>query len=125
MIETIAAALEQRGYSALTPVQAEVTKPEYDGADLLVSAQTGSGKTVGFGLAIAPTLLGEKFAYQRPRDLHHGAHVVRGIELGIDRPVTPWLFGRANQQPRVHCRPDQTLGLPGQQVPIFEPEVSL
>ncbi|MCB1462683.1 MAG: DEAD/DEAH box helicase, partial [Nitratireductor sp.] len=29
-----------------------------DEADLLVSAQTGSGKTVAFGIAIAPTLLG-------------------------------------------------------------------
>ncbi len=34
-------------------------EPEADGADLLVSAQTGSGKTVAFGMAIAPTLLGE------------------------------------------------------------------
>lgn len=59
MIQTLAAALEQRGYTDLTPVQEEVSKPELDGADLLVSAQTGSGKTVGFGLAIAPTLLGD------------------------------------------------------------------
>jgi ATP-dependent RNA helicase DeaD len=28
------------------------------GRDLLVSAQTGSGKTVAFGLAIAPEVLG-------------------------------------------------------------------
>jgi len=59
MIKTLAAALEQRGYTDLTPVQKEVAKPEFDEADLLVSAQTGSGKTVGFGLAIAPTLLGD------------------------------------------------------------------
>lgn len=52
-------ALEQRGYSTLTQVQEAVTKPELEGADLLVSAQTGSGKTVGFGLAIAPTILGD------------------------------------------------------------------
>ena len=58
MIKTLAAALEQRGYTDLTPVQKEVTRPEFDEADLLVSAQTGSAKTVGFGLAIAPTLLG-------------------------------------------------------------------
>jgi ATP-dependent RNA helicase DeaD len=59
MIKTLAAALEQRGYTDLTPVQKEVAKPEFNEADLLVSAQTGSGKTVGFGLAIAPTLLGD------------------------------------------------------------------
>jgi len=57
MIQTIADALSARGYDALTPVQEAVTAPELDGADLLVSAQTGSGKTVAFGLAIAPTLL--------------------------------------------------------------------
>ncbi|MGB3176839.1 MAG: DEAD/DEAH box helicase [Albidovulum sp.] len=57
MIATLAEALTKRGYDTLTPVQEAVTKPELDGADLLVSAQTGSGKTVGFGLAIAPTLL--------------------------------------------------------------------
>lgn len=57
--QTLLAALEARGYTTLTPVQAAVTRPELEGADLLVSAQTGSGKTVGFGLAIAPALLGE------------------------------------------------------------------
>jgi len=59
MIKNLAAALEQRGYTELTPVQTEVSKPEFVEADLLVSAQTGSGKTVGFGLAIAPTLMGD------------------------------------------------------------------
>ena len=52
-------ALSARGYTALTPVQAAVIKPEADGRDLIVSAQTGSGKTVAFGLAMAGTLLAE------------------------------------------------------------------
>ena len=55
----LADALERRGYVELTPVQIEMMRPDLVEADLLVSAQTGSGKTVGFGLAIAPTLLGE------------------------------------------------------------------
>ncbi len=59
MIQTLANALAERGYDTLTAVQEAVTAPEHREADLLVSAQTGSGKTVGFGLAIAPTLLGE------------------------------------------------------------------
>jgi ATP-dependent RNA helicase DeaD len=57
--KTIADALARKGYDTLTPVQQAVTNPDLDGRDLLVSAQTGSGKTIGFGLAIAPTLLGE------------------------------------------------------------------
>ncbi|MBL4766847.1 MAG: DEAD/DEAH box helicase [Rhodobacteraceae bacterium] len=59
MKQALADALAQRGYDKLTPVQEAVSNPELDGSDLLVSAQTGSGKTVGFGLALAPTLLGE------------------------------------------------------------------
>ena len=54
----LSAALAARGYETLTPVQLGVLEPEADGRDLLVSAQTGSGKTVAFGMSIAPTLLG-------------------------------------------------------------------
>ncbi|MEP2784671.1 MAG: DEAD/DEAH box helicase [Pseudoruegeria sp.] len=52
-------ALTARGYETLTPVQEAVIAEELVGADALVSAQTGSGKTVAFGLAMAPDLLGE------------------------------------------------------------------
>jgi ATP-dependent RNA helicase DeaD len=56
-------ALSERGYAEPTAVQAAVLEAE-EGRDLLVSAQTGSGKTVAFGLALASTLLGdaERFA---------------------------------------------------------------
>ena len=54
MIQTLADALAAQGYETLTPVQEAVTDTALADADLLVSAQTGSGKTVGFGLAIAP-----------------------------------------------------------------------
>ncbi|WFL77632.1 DEAD/DEAH box helicase [Altererythrobacter arenosus] len=52
-------ALAERGYEAPTPVQAAVIAPDAKGRDLVVSAQTGSGKTVAFGLALADELLGE------------------------------------------------------------------
>ena len=51
-------ALSERGYDEPTPVQAAVLEAEA-GRDLLVSAQTGSGKTVAFGLALADSLLAE------------------------------------------------------------------
>ena len=54
---TLAAALSAKGYKALTPVQDAVLASELDGVDMLVSAQTGSGKTVAFGLSLASTLL--------------------------------------------------------------------
>ncbi len=44
-------ALAKRGYETLTSVQVAVIEDEAKGRDLLVSAQTGSGKTVAFGLA--------------------------------------------------------------------------
>ena len=57
-------ALDAQGYREPTPVQAAVLAAEPD-RDLLVSAQTGSGKTVAFGLAAAPTLLGEAERFDR------------------------------------------------------------
>ena len=54
----LAAALAEKGYESLTPVQLAVIAPELEGRDALVSAQTGSGKTVAFGLAMATEVLG-------------------------------------------------------------------
>jgi len=54
----LSGALANRGYAEPTAVQAAVLEPEARGRDLLVSAQTGSGKTVAFGLAFAEDLLG-------------------------------------------------------------------
>ena len=54
----LARALAEREYTSATPVQRAVLAPEAAERDLLVSAQTGSGKTVAYGLAMAETLLG-------------------------------------------------------------------
>jgi ATP-dependent RNA helicase DeaD len=53
----IARALAERDYKEATPVQAAVIEADAEGRDLLVSAQTGSGKTVAYGIAMAETLL--------------------------------------------------------------------
>lgn len=52
-------ALAVRDYATPTPVQLAVLQADASARDLLVSAQTGSGKTVAFGLAMASTLLGQ------------------------------------------------------------------
>lgn len=57
-------ALAARGYAEPTSVQLAVTEAD-KAADLLVSAQTGSGKTVAFGLALASTLLGDADRFDR------------------------------------------------------------
>ncbi len=59
----LAQALTQRGYTDLTPVQTAVLAPGTEARDLLVSAQTGSGKTVAYGLAFAATLLGAEHRF--------------------------------------------------------------
>ena len=56
---TLADALTERGYTKLTPVQKAVIDPDLIASDLLVSAQTGSGKTVAFGLNMAPSIVDE------------------------------------------------------------------
>ncbi|MEN5081156.1 DEAD/DEAH box helicase [Bosea sp. TWI1241] len=53
----LARALAERNYSEPTPVQSAVLDAAAAGRDLLVSSQTGSGKTVAYGLAIGETLL--------------------------------------------------------------------
>jgi ATP-dependent RNA helicase DeaD len=65
VVSSIEQALIKRGYETLTPVQEAVTAPEMRDVDALVSAQTGSGKTVAFGLNFAPTLLGEATHFPR------------------------------------------------------------
>ena len=58
-------ALAERNYLEPTPVQEAVLQPEAAERDLLVSAQTGSGKTVAFGLAFASTILGDAERFPR------------------------------------------------------------
>ena len=54
----LAEALEKRGFVTMTDVQSAVLADNCHKRDLLVSAQTGSGKTVAFGLSMADQLLG-------------------------------------------------------------------
>ncbi|MGR6430358.1 DEAD/DEAH box helicase [Rhizobium sp. PAMB 3174] len=65
IVSTIAEALRKRGYDTLTPVQTAMIDPDLIERDVLVSAQTGSGKTVAFGLALAPNLLEEDGRFDR------------------------------------------------------------
>ncbi|HJU82896.1 MAG TPA: DEAD/DEAH box helicase, partial [Holophagaceae bacterium] len=54
------AALEKRGYTTPTPVQAECFAPGLEGRDLLVQSRTGSGKTLAFGLPLLHRLSEER-----------------------------------------------------------------
>lgn len=61
---SLAQALENKGYTSLTPVQQAVLDQKDNEQDLLVSAQTGSGKTVAYGIAMAPTLLEDQTTFK-------------------------------------------------------------
>ncbi len=94
MIAPLQDALTERGYDTLTDVQTACSNPDLEGKDLLVSAQTGSGKTVGFGLAIAPTLLGD--AVHMGRAEAPVALVIaptRELALQVKRELT-WLYAK-------------------------------
>ncbi|MGE0666979.1 MAG: DEAD/DEAH box helicase [Sphingomonadales bacterium] len=88
----LARALAARDYAEPTPVQSAVLEADAGGRDLLVSAQTGSGKTVAFGLALAPTLLDDAEAFGEP-----GAPLAliiaptRELALQVHRELT-WLY---------------------------------
>lgn len=95
MKQALQDALDDRGYETLTPVQQAVISDDYAGKDLLVSAQTGSGKTIGFGLAIAPTLLGESDRFERAEaPLALVIAPTRELALQVKRELA-WLYAKA------------------------------
>lgn len=88
----IAEALQERGYAEPTAVQAAVLASEADGRDLIVSAQTGSGKTVAFGLALARSLL-DNFHAPAQAPLALVIAPTRELALQVGRELE-WLYSR-------------------------------
>jgi ATP-dependent RNA helicase DeaD len=88
----LARALAERNYNEPTPVQAAVLADDALGRDLLVSAQTGSGKTVAYGLAIAADLLGEADRFERSEaPLALIVAPTRELALQVHRELA-WLY---------------------------------
>jgi ATP-dependent RNA helicase DeaD len=91
----LARALAERDYNDPTPVQTAVLEAHAAGRDLLVSAQTGSGKTVAYGLALGTTLLGDSESLDTP-----GAPLAliiaptRELALQVQRELE-WLYANA------------------------------
>lgn len=93
--KTLTSALATKGYTAPTPVQVAVTEADLAGLDMLVSAQTGSGKTVGFGLAIAGDLLDAEGRFGPPAaPLALVIAPTRELALQVRREFD-WLFAEA------------------------------
>ncbi len=92
VVPALAVALSKREFTELTPVQQAVLAPELGSADMLVSAQTGSGKTVAFGMAIAPTLLDGADRFERAgAPLALVVAPTRELALQVKRELA-WLY---------------------------------
>ncbi len=88
----LAQALSDKGYATLTPVQEAMCDPALAGRDVLVSAQTGSGKTVAFGLAMAAGLLDGKARFDAATvPLALIIAPTRELALQVQRELD-WLF---------------------------------
>ena len=87
-----AQALAERSYTEPTPVQAAVLADAAVDRDLLVSAQTGSGKTVAYGLSIAKNLLGDADRFERnAKPLALIVAPTRELALQVQRELA-WLY---------------------------------
>ena len=90
MAPSFAAALRARGYTTLTPVQDAVLGVGEE--DLLVSAQTGSGKTVAFGIAVGTTILGGRESFDDAAvPLALVVAPTRELALQVERELS-WLY---------------------------------
>lgn len=65
--DPLRAALHDRGFTKLTAVQRAVLEADSEGHDLRISSQTGSGKTVALGFALARSLLAEPKRKSKPK----------------------------------------------------------
>ncbi|MFD2236252.1 DEAD/DEAH box helicase [Aureimonas populi] len=94
----LASALQSRSYLEPTPVQAAMIDPGVAGRDLLVSAQTGSGKTVAYGLAMASDLLTDENRLPAPgAPLALVVAPTRELALQVQRELE-WLYADARAQ---------------------------
>ncbi|MBN8629523.1 MAG: DEAD/DEAH box helicase [Rhodobacterales bacterium] len=91
----LAQALADKGYETLTSVQEAVLAEGVAGRDALVSAQTGSGKTVAFGLAIAPEILnGQDVLLYADKPIALAIAPTRELALQVARELE-WLYAGA------------------------------
>ena len=91
------AALADKGYETLTAVQSAVLAPEAAGRDVLVSAQTGSGKTVAFGLAMGADLLDGDRIIAGELPLALAIAPTRELALQVARELE-WLYAGTGAQ---------------------------
>jgi len=82
-------AAKKCGFQQLTPVQEQAIPPARRGRDMLVTAQTGTGKTAAYGFAVIQQLL------EKPKQVQPGK--VRALVLTPTRELTEQVAGNLQQ----------------------------
>ena len=90
----LAEGLATRSYDTLTSVQSAVIEEEAHGRDLIVSAKTGSGKTVAFGLAIADQVIEGEGARWTREPLGLVIAPTRELAIQVSKELQ-WLYASA------------------------------
>ncbi len=76
------AAIKEMGYATPTPIQSKAIPVVLKGGDVMGAAQTGTGKTAGFGLPLLQRLLPQANTSMSP-----ARHPVRGLILAPTREL--------------------------------------
>ncbi len=126
-------ALQEKGFEALTPVQLAVAahmaeEESAGGANFRISSQTGSGKTVALGLALAPSLI-ELAEASAPRAGPAALIITPTRELAVQvHKELAWLFAHVpgiavevvtggtdvrREKQKLRARPAVLVGTPG------------
>ncbi len=133
--EQIDSNLELRGFTELTPIQKAIMEKDITGPDALVSAQTGSGKTVEFGLSIVLNILNNN---NKVKKLPSVLIIVPTRELALQvQNELDWLYSKTSicivsciggmdmrtEKRNLKKFPDIILGTPGRLKDYLEREV--
>lgn len=117
--------LEQKGFQSLTAVQTAILAAATAGRDLQVTSQTGSGKTVALGMAIAPALTTPRPSGERPiavvivptRELAAQVHdELEWLFAGLPNVTLECVTGGtsvSDERHRLSRRPAVVVGTPG------------
>ncbi len=135
--EQIDANMELRGFTELTPIQKAMIGKDISERDALVSAQTGSGKTVAFGLSIVSNIP-NKNPNNKASKLPSVLIIAPTRELALQvQNELGWLYSKTNisivscvggmdmrtEKRNLRKFPDIILGTPGRLKDYLEREV--
>jgi len=136
--ESLLQGLNQAGFKQCTPIQAQSLPLSLDGIDVAGEAQTGTGKTIAFLVAVYNKLLTEPAAEHRrlnqPRALiiaptrelaiqiHNDAELI-GKHTGIKLALAYGGTGYDAQQKTIADGADILIGTPGRLIDFFKKHV--